>query len=87
MDGGKYREYPVEMDLNKTEMLLLLSVRYLKIAERLTVCVKQARNLLLHDKKGKLGMLPWELKFPLFFTVIMCINSCNSERASFFFIK
>ena len=56
-DGGKYREFPVEMDLNKTEMLLLFNVRYSKIAERLTVCVKQARNLLLHDKKGKLGRI------------------------------
>ncbi|XP_057293761.1 synaptotagmin-6-like [Hydractinia symbiolongicarpus] len=51
---GKYREYPMEMDLDKTAMLLLLSVNYLKIAERLTVTVNKARNLLLVDRKGKL---------------------------------
>lgn len=45
----------MEMDLDKTAMLLLLSVNYLKIAERLTVTVNKARNLLLVDRKGKLG--------------------------------
>lgn len=52
LDGK--REYPMEMELDKTAMLLLLSVNYLKIAERLTVTVNKARNLLLVDKKGKL---------------------------------
>jgi len=51
---GKYREYPMEMNLDKTAMLLLLSVNFLKIAERLTVTVNKARNLLLVDRKGKL---------------------------------
>lgn len=43
------------MNLSKNEMLILLSVKYLRIAERLNVCVKQVRNLSLLDKKGKLG--------------------------------
>ncbi|XP_066919368.1 synaptotagmin-2-like isoform X1 [Clytia hemisphaerica] len=52
LDGK--REYPMEMELDRTAMLLLLSVNYLKIAERLTVTVNKARNLLLVDRKGKL---------------------------------
>ncbi|XP_047136277.1 synaptotagmin-1 [Hydra vulgaris] len=51
---GKIREFPMEMDLDKTAMLLLLSLNRLKTAERLTVTVNKARNLLLVDKKGKL---------------------------------
>ena len=45
------------MTLDKTAMLLSLSVNFLKIAERLTVTVNKARNLLLVDRKGKLGKL------------------------------
>lgn len=52
LDGK--REYPLEMELDRTAMLLLLSVNYLRIAERLTVTVNKARNLLLVDRKGKL---------------------------------
>ena len=45
------------MDMDKTAMLLLMSVSYHKVAERLTVIINKARNLLPLDKKGKLGML------------------------------
>ena len=36
-------------------MLILLSLTYLKAAERLTVAVNRARNLPLADRKGRLG--------------------------------
>ena len=37
-------------------MLVLLSLTYLKTAERLTVTINRARNLPLADRKGRLGI-------------------------------
>ena len=56
----------MEMDLDKSAMLLLLSLNRLKTAERLTVTVNKARNLLLVDKKGKLGNLNFSGVFCIF---------------------
>ena len=50
---NRYLEYPKEMDLNKEEMLLLVSMKYEKKTQKLVVCIKQARNLPLNDRKGK----------------------------------
>lgn len=59
---------------NDNSMLLLLSLTYLRAAQRLAVTVNRARNLPLADRKGRLGKLSVfptasTLHAPLFVTV------------------
>lgn len=79
LDGK--REYPLEMELDRTAMLLLLSVNYLRVAERLTVTVNKARNLLLVDRKGKLGESP--ARNGVFFMNILIAFSMKIPRPLF----
>lgn len=79
LDGK--REYPLEMELDRTAMLLLLSVNYLRVAERLTVTVNKARNLLLVDRKGKLGESP--ARNSVFFMNILIAFSMKIPRPLF----
>ena len=51
---NKYLEYPKEMDLHKEDVLLLVSMKYVKENHKLDVCVKQVRNLPVSHAKGKL---------------------------------
>ena len=76
------------MTLDKTAMLLSLSVNFLKIAERLTVTVNKARNLLLVDRKGKLGKLFVHLScIPLKLSVTPILIYCRSLIARDRFMK